>query len=187
MDHTMQTAMECVIRQPHNNHDTEMFSALVGLCAGNQQWPVDSQSKGLVMLCFWVSLLLAYHTVQHSQVTGDMRHHDITVMWQQTNLTNPTMHLFHIPQCTIQNRNVDISVLNGALWDKQQLHCGICELGQSCMNHKISIQIAHALGNHFTIPSCLALYGNKDNMLWNKIPHDREHKDTGTLARGVGN
>ena len=69
MDHTMQTAMECVIRQPHNNHDTEMFSALVGLCAGNQQWPVDSQSKGLVimvMLCFWDSLLLAYHTVQHT-------------------------------------------------------------------------------------------------------------------------
>ena len=29
----------------------------------------------------------------------------------------PTMHLSHIPQCTIQNRNEHISVLNGALWD----------------------------------------------------------------------
>ena len=39
------------------------------------------------------------------------------------------MHLSHIPQCTIQNRNVHISVLNGALWDMKQEHCGICEIG----------------------------------------------------------
>ena len=38
-------------------------------------------------------------------------------------------HLSHIPQCTIQNRNVHISVLNGALWDIGLVHCGICELG----------------------------------------------------------
>ena len=40
------------------------------------------------------------------------------------------MHLFHIPQNTIQNRNVPISVLNGALRDMEQVHCGIGELGQ---------------------------------------------------------
>ena len=28
------------------------------------------------------------------------------------------------PQCTIQNKNVYISVLNGALWDIGQVHCG---------------------------------------------------------------
>ena len=39
------------------------------------------------------------------------------------------MHLFHIPQCSIQNRNVHISVLNGALWDMEQVHSGICEIG----------------------------------------------------------
>ena len=50
---------------------------------------------------------------------------------QLTNLTNPTMQLFHIPQFTIQNRNVHIFVLNGALWDVKQLHCWICELVQS--------------------------------------------------------
>ena len=38
------------------------------------------------------------------------------------NLTNPTMHLSHIPQYTIQNRNVHISVLNGVLWDMGQVH-----------------------------------------------------------------
>ena len=47
-----------------------------------------------------------------------------------TNLTNPTMHLFRIPQCIIQNRNVHISVLNGALWDMEHVHYGINELGQ---------------------------------------------------------
>ena len=40
------------------------------------------------------------------------------------------MHLFHIPQCTSQNRNMQISVLNGALLDMEQVHCGICEFGQ---------------------------------------------------------
>ena len=49
---------------------------------------------------------------------------------QWTSPTTPTMHLFHIPQCTIQNRNVHISVLYGALWDMEQVHCGICELDQ---------------------------------------------------------
>ena len=34
-----------------------------------------------------------------------------------------------IQQCTIQNRNVHISVLNGALWGMGQVHCGICEIG----------------------------------------------------------
>ena len=46
-----------------------------------------------------------------------------------TEFTNSTVHLFHIPQCTIQNRNVQISVLNGAMWDMEQMHCGICEIG----------------------------------------------------------
>ena len=38
------------------------------------------------------------------------------------------MHLFHIPQCSIQNRNVHISVLNGALRVMEQGHSGICLL-----------------------------------------------------------
>ena len=39
------------------------------------------------------------------------------------------MHLYHIPQCSIQNRNVHISVLNGALWDMEQVRYVICEIG----------------------------------------------------------
>ena len=48
---------------------------------------------------------------------------------QLISFTNPRMHLFHIPQSSIQNRNVHISVLNGALWDMEQVHSGICEIG----------------------------------------------------------
>ena len=32
-------------------------------------------------------------------------------------------------QCTIQNRNVHTCGLNGALWDMELVHCGICETG----------------------------------------------------------
>ena len=45
---------------------------------------------------------------------------------------NARMHLFHIPQCSIQNRNVHISVLSGTLWDMEQVHAGICESGLLC-------------------------------------------------------
>ena len=34
----------------------------------------------------------------------------------------------HITQCIIQNRNVHISVLNGALWDMEQVHYGIYDI-----------------------------------------------------------
>ena len=37
--------------------------------------------------------------------------------------------MFHISQCSIKNRNVHIAVLNGALWDMEQVHYGICEIG----------------------------------------------------------
>ena len=42
----------------------------------------------------------------------------------------------HTKSCQIDkfdaasNENVHISVLNGALWDMEQVHSGICELGQ---------------------------------------------------------
>ena len=49
---------------------------------------------------------------------------------EYADLTNPTKHLFHIPQYTIQNRNWHISAPNGELWDMEQVHCGICESGQ---------------------------------------------------------
>ena len=46
------------------------------------------------------------------------------------------MHLAHIPKYTIQNRNADISVLSGVLWDMEQVRfwiCGICLLAKCDM------------------------------------------------------
>ena len=48
------------------------------------------------------------------------------INWPNSQITYK--HLLHIPQCTIQNRNVHISVLNGALWDMAQVYYGICEI-----------------------------------------------------------
>ena len=53
----------------------------------------------------------------------------LNVLNQETNLTNPTMHMYYIPQSIIQDRNIHISVLNGALWDMGHMHYGICEFG----------------------------------------------------------
>ena len=53
----------------------------------------------------------------------------ISISWYTIELIhNPAMDLSHISQCTIQNRNVHISVLKGALWDMEQIHCRICEV-----------------------------------------------------------
>ena len=44
----------------------------------------------------------------------------VRITYQTTQFTNPRMHVYHIPQCSIQNSNVHISVQNGALgafWD----------------------------------------------------------------------
>ena len=38
------------------------------------------------------------------------------------------MHLPHMPQYTIQDKNAHISVLNGTLWDMGQVRCGISEI-----------------------------------------------------------
>ena len=60
--------------------------------------------------------------------------------FKQTKLTHPTMHQSHVPQCTIQNRNVHISV---ALWEMGQMHCRICEIGLLIRNQWWAIWLIH--------------------------------------------
>ena len=55
------------------------------------------EADGALMYNYFTQSTVRYHTLIHK----------------------PTMHMFHIPQCTIQNRNVHISVLNDALWDME--------------------------------------------------------------------
>ena len=73
------------------------------------------------------------------------------ILFRIDNFTNPRMHLFHIPQCSTQNRNVHISVLNGAWWNMEQVHSGICELRQLAMlyqDHIILPIIPQLLRHH---------------------------------------
>ena len=90
------------------------------------------------------------------------------------------MNLFHIPQCSIQDRNVHISVLNGALLDVEQVHSGICEIGLSFIHDptpmtKLSIKLGYGwvIASHreqqlwlFTSP-CFRL---RKTRLVNEIP-----------------
>ena len=58
------------------------------------------------------------------------------------------MHLFHIPECSIQNRNVHVSVLNGAFWDMEQVHSGIFEIVLINQFHRLIRYIStHPNGN----------------------------------------
>ena len=48
-----------------------------------------------------------------------------------------TLYLSHISQCTIPNRNVQISVLKGVLWDMEQVYYGIREFALFNKTEKI--------------------------------------------------
>ena len=54
------------------------------------------------------------------------------------------MHLSHNPQHTIQNKNVHISVLNGALWNMGQVHFGICEIDLGWVFFDLTTDIGHS-------------------------------------------
>ena len=47
------------------------------------------------------------------------------MLHDETNLTNPTLHLSHIPLCITLNQNFQ----SGVLWVMGLVHCGICETG----------------------------------------------------------
>ena len=70
-----------------------------------------------------------YHVVSTDQ-THLRINSTMVLRGEWINVANYRMHLFHIPQSFIQNRNVHLSVLNGALWEMEWVHSWICELGQ---------------------------------------------------------
>ena len=65
------------------------------------------------------------------------------MVWQMK-LTNSIMHL-SIPQCTSENKNMHISVLNGALWEMAQVYYGIW---------KICLLIKH----HCLLKNCFSVH-----------------------------
>ena len=102
---------------------------------------------------------------------------------QETKFANPTRFLLHIPQCTIQNRNVHISVLNGVLWDMGQPCCGIWErlvycnviknynfkvFQHFCTIHKQGTTWCNHLTHLYTIPNNLPIFRNI--IWWRHLP-----------------
>ena len=79
----------------------------------------------------WLDAETLVDEVKECQM-APLGHNELTIPYSDGKVyakTTPTMHLTHIPQCTIQNRNVHISILNDALWDMEHVHWGICEIG----------------------------------------------------------
>ena len=87
---------------------------------------------------------------------GNIEHYEVEIIWTEfcrkhfqkhfmelTGFRNPTMHLFYIPQCTIQNRNVHISVLNVALLDMKLVDCEISEVSLLCFCCSIQISLMY--------------------------------------------
>ena len=94
------------------------------------RWAIGYFCKLLVYL-----ILLDIKSTQHKghDIFANSLLPDIEtqVLMVCTYFTNPREHLFHIPQYTIHNKSVPISVLNGALCDIEQVLYGICEIGTS--------------------------------------------------------
>ena len=52
------------------------------------------------------------------------------------------MHLSHVPQNAVQNRDVRISGLNRVSWDMGQVQCVICEIGLLCDRWRFAMIIS---------------------------------------------
>ena len=109
-------------------HQMEIFSALLALCTGNSPVTGEFPTQRPVTRSFVVFFICALNKRLRKQSWSWRFETPSRSLSRHYNVTNPTMQLSHIPQHTIQNRNVHISVLNGVLWDMGQLHCGICEI-----------------------------------------------------------
>ena len=115
---------------PHTwrRHQIEAFSVLLVLCAGNSPITNEFPAQMSVTASFEVFFDLRLNKRFSKQSWGWWFEMPSRLAWRHCN--DLSMHLSHIPQHTIQNRNVHISVLNGVLWDMGQVHWGICEIGQ---------------------------------------------------------
>ena len=113
----------------HNN-GCELMCTCIFLRYGNKvTFSLDLNITGRPLECLtrkWNSIMMRM---------GTLRTHHLTTY---TVLTNPIMQLSHIPQYTMQNRNVYISVLNGVLWGMGQSNFGVCEIGLLCVALKYS-------------------------------------------------
>ena len=112
-------------------------SASLDFVWGNVQW------RGKCFHLMTSSCILEYNQRYFTYYCWFLVHmlYPMYLMKESTDFTNPTMRMFHTPQCTIQNINVHISVLNGALLAIEQVHYGICELGRLSLINSLGSSI----------------------------------------------
>ena len=95
-----------------------------------RHWPLRGDSTGE----WWIPLTKGqqhgkcFHLMTSKWSIQYRKHAQDTI---GVNTRSLSMYLSHIPQCTNENKNVHISVLNGAFWDMGQVHWEIYEFDLS--------------------------------------------------------
>ena len=69
--------------------------------------------------------------------------------------TYPRMHLLNIPQCSIQNGNVHIYILNKALWDMEQVHLELMNSVNSNSSYDPTYTVSNVFENTIKMLSSL--------------------------------
>ena len=128
------------LQSPFEATDSD-FEREVSMSDSLMQWPRELATLISTWTCKWCNWGYLTNGNDQPHWQTDVNQQETFVIYSQKFRTDqshkshnasvpyPNMHLSHIPQCIIQNRNVHISVLNWALWDMGQVQCGICEIG----------------------------------------------------------
>ena len=113
-------SLKFVPRGPINNIPA-LFKILVW------RWPVDKplSEPMMVSLLTHIYVSLGLNELRNKRLNLKMKSFHSRKCIGKCHLQIGAMHESHIPQCTIQNKKVHISVLNGVLWDMRQVYCGI--------------------------------------------------------------
>ena len=146
--------------------------------------PSLSPCRSTGMLPFWWNF---HHMLQQkfSKWRRKYRQNDIFVSERivfnspcinQTYNNQKLTHLSVIPQCTIQNRNMHISVLNGALWDVAQVHCGICAIGLLTRLSFHTDDHEHLQSGDKAVSHMGGLIDPQREMLWGIPPSNTHHE-----------
>ena len=96
-------------------HEMETFSAILALCEGNSLVTGEFPSQRSVTRSFDIFFYLRLNKRLSKHCNRYHRPSGWSGVLNWPNFWNPKMHLFHIPKCSFQSRNVHISVLNGPL------------------------------------------------------------------------
>ena len=111
------------------------------------------------MADIWQTIFLNVFHCKKITVLSFKIHWSLFLRVEFTNLINPTGSLPHIPQYTIQNRNVHICVLDGVFWGAGLVHCGFFKYWS--IHKTISVNFVFA-----TCPKSIMVQGHLQSLYW---------------------